>query len=116
MPAKLKIKTGDTVAVLTGKDTGKRGVVTRVLPGEGRVLVEKVNMVKRHTKPRQAPRSSGTQQMLPGGVFEQEAPLRASNVALVCPACGQPTRVGFRQNDEGNKVRVCRKCGKDAER
>jgi len=116
MAAKLKIKKGDTVAVLTGKDAGKRGTVTRVLPSEGRVLVEKVNMVKRHTKPRQAPRSSGSQQMLPGGVFEQEAPLRASNVALVCPACSKPTRVGFRINSTGNKVRVCRHCGKDVER
>jgi large subunit ribosomal protein L24 len=116
MPAKLKIKKGDTVAVLTGKDAGKRGTVTRVLPAEGRVLVEKVNMVKRHTKPRPAPRSSGAQQMLPGGVFEQEAPLRASNVALVCPACGRPTRIGYRVNDEGNKVRVCRHCEKDVDR
>ena len=113
---KLKIKAGDSVEVLTGKDAGKRGTVQRVLPAEGRVLVEKVNMIKRHQKPRPAPRRSGSQQMLPGGVIEREAPLHISNVQVVCPACGKPSRIGFRVNDDGNKVRVCRGCGKDLDR
>ena len=114
---KIKIKKGDSVQVLAGKDSGKRGTVLRVLPNEGRVVVEKVNMIKRHTKPRPAPRSSGSQQIIPGGVLEREAPLQISNVALVCPACGKPTRVGYRINEkDGNKVRVCRKCDKDIDR
>ena len=86
---KLKIKKGDSVQVLTGKDAGKRGTVLRVVPTERRIVVEKLNMVKRHTKPRPAPRSSGSQQIIPGGVLEREAPLQISNVALVCPACGR---------------------------
>jgi large subunit ribosomal protein L24 len=114
---KLKIKTGDSVEVLSGKDAGKRGTVTRVLPTERRVVVEKVNMIKRHTKPRPAPRSSGSQQIIPGGVLEREAPLQISNVALVCPACGKPSRVGYRIHEkDGNKVRVCRNCGKDVDK
>jgi large subunit ribosomal protein L24 len=114
---KLKIKKGDSVQVLAGKDAGKRGTVSRVLPVEGRVIVERVNMIKRHTKPRPAPRRSGTQGVIPGGVIEREAPLNASNVAVVCPACGKPTRVGYRINEaDGNKVRICRKCDKDIDR
>ncbi len=115
-PKKLKVKKGDSVEVIAGKDAGKRGTVQRVLPAEGRVLVEKVNMIKRHQKPRPAPRRSGSQQMLPGGVIEREAPLHISNVQVVCPACGKPSRIGFRVNDDGNKVRVCRGCGKDLDR
>jgi large subunit ribosomal protein L24 len=72
-------------------------------------------MVKRHTKPRPAPRSSGSQQIIPGGVLEREAPLQISNVALVCPACGEPTRVGYRTTED-HKIRVCHKCGKDIDR
>jgi large subunit ribosomal protein L24 len=111
---KLKVKKGDSVEVIAGKDTGKRGTVTRVLPSEGRVIVERVNMIKRHTKPRPAPRASG-QQVIPGGVIEREAPLHISNVQLICPACGKPSRVGFRINSDGNKVRVCRACDKDVD-
>ena len=106
---KLKIKKGDSVQVLTGKDAGKRGTVLRVVPTERRLVVEKLNMVKRHTKPRPAP------QIIPGGVLEREAPLQISNVALVCPACGEPTRVGYRETDD-HKVRICHKCGKDIDR
>jgi large subunit ribosomal protein L24 len=111
---KLKIKKDDNVQVIAGKDAGKTGKVLRVLPEENRVLVEKLNMIKRHTKPRPAPRASG-QQVIPGGVIEREAPLHISNVQLVCPACGKPSRVGYRINDDGNKVRVCRACGKDVD-
>jgi len=110
---KIRIKKGDNVRVIAGKDSGKTGTVQRVLPEQGRVVVEKVNMIKRHTKPRPAPRRSGSQQVIPGGVIEREAPLQISNVQLICPACGKPSRVGCRVNDDGNKVRVCRACGKD---
>jgi large subunit ribosomal protein L24 len=113
---KNKIKKGDNIEVIAGKDAGKRGTVQRVLTEERRVVVDKINMVKRHTKPRPAPRRSGSQQVIPGGVLEKEAPLHISNVQLVCPACGKPSRVGFRVNDDGNKVRVCRRCGKDVDK
>jgi large subunit ribosomal protein L24 len=113
---KNKIKKGDSIEVIAGKDAGKRGTVQRVLTEERRVVVDKINMVKRHTKPRPAPRRSGSQQVIPGGVLEKEAPLHISNVQLVCPACGKPSRVGFRVNDDGNKVRVCRRCGKDVDK
>jgi len=113
---KLKIKKDDNVQVIAGKDAGKTGKVLRVLPEENRVLVEKLNMIKRHTKPRPAPRSSGSQQVIPGGVIEREAPLNISNVQLICPSCGKPSRVGYRENTDGNKVRVCRNCGKDVDK
>ena len=114
---KLKIRKGDSVQVLTGKDAGKRGTVLRMVPAERRLVVEKLNMVKRHTKPRPAPRRSGSQHIIPGGVLEREAPLQISNVALVCPACGQPTRVGYRMKDD-HKVRICHRpgCGQDIDR
>jgi large subunit ribosomal protein L24 len=111
---KFKIKKDDNVQVIAGKDAGKTGKVLRVLPEENRVLVEKLNMIKRHTKPRPAPRATG-QQVIPGGVIEREAPLHISNVQLICPACGKPSRVGFRINADGNKVRVCRACDKDVD-
>jgi large subunit ribosomal protein L24 len=114
--SKIKIRKGDSVQVLAGKDAGKRGTVLRVLPDERRVVVEKVNMIKRHTKPRPAPRSSGSQQIIPGGVIEKEAALHISNVQLVCPSCGKPSRIGYRVNDDGTKVRVCRSCEKDVDR
>jgi large subunit ribosomal protein L24 len=116
MATKIKIKKGDNVEIIAGKDAGKRGSVVRVLPAERRVVVEKLNMIKRHTKPRQAPRSSGSQQIIPGGVIEREAPLSISNVQLVCPSCGKPSRVGYRITDSGTKVRVCRACGKDVDK
>jgi len=111
---KYKIKKDDTVQIIAGKDNGKRGKVLRVLPEERRVLVEKLNMIKRHTKPRPAPRASG-QQVIPGGVIEREAPLHISNVQLVCPACGKPSKVGRRMNAAGNRVRFCRACDKDVD-
>jgi large subunit ribosomal protein L24 len=113
---KLKVKKGDSVEVIAGKDTGKRGTVTRVLPSEGRVIVERVNMIKRHTKPRPAPRKSGSSQIIPGGVIEREAPIQISNVQVVCPAHGAPARIGFRVNKDGNKVRFCRSCDKDIDK
>jgi large subunit ribosomal protein L24 len=100
--AKMKIKKGDTVEVLSGKDKGARGEVLRALPDEGKVVVEGVAVVKRHTKPNQV-----NQQ---GGIVEKSAAIDVSNVALVCPSCDNATRVGYSVVD-GTKVRVCKKCG-----
>src|SRR5258705_12815223 len=105
---KIKIRKGGSVQVIAGKDNGKRGTVLRVIPDKRRVVVDKLNMIKRHTKPRPAPRNSSSQQVIPGGVIEKEAPLNLSNVQLVCPACGKPTRIGYRFTDDGTKGRVCR--------
>ena len=101
----LKVKKGDTVAILTGKDAGAQGRVLEVLPKKNRVLVEGVNSVTRHEKVRMDRR--GTQQ---GGIEHKEAAVNVSNVALVCPTDG-PTRVGYRVDEGGTRVRVCKKCG-----
>jgi len=97
------IRKNDNVVVTSGKDRGKRGRVLRVLPDKNRLVVEGVNFVKRHTKPNPS-------QNVKGGVMEREAALHASNVQLVCPECGAPTRVGRRLLEDGRKVRICRKC------
>jgi large subunit ribosomal protein L24 len=99
----MKIHKGDQVEVIAGKDKGKRGRVKQVNPRQGRVVVEGVNFVKRHRKPRG--------QMDQGGIIEFEAPIAASNVMLVCPHCKGPARVGFEFLPEGGKSRVCRACG-----
>ena len=104
----MKIHKGDRVVVLTGKDKGREGTVMRVLPREGRsgkVVVEDVNVARRHTKPRQANQ--------PGGIVDKPMPLDASNVAVVNPRDGKPTRVGYRRGDDGTKVRICRRTGDD---
>jgi large subunit ribosomal protein L24 len=108
---KSKIKKGDQVKVITGKEAGKRGSVLRVDRETGRVVVERLNMQKKHTKPN--PKKNPQ-----GGVIEREAPMDISNVMLVCPACGQPTRVGYRLLQGGGKVRKCRRaaCGKDIDK
>jgi large subunit ribosomal protein L24 len=97
------IRKNDNVIVTTGKDRGKRGRVMRVVPDKNRVVVEGVNVIKRHTKP-------NPQRNVKGGVVEREAALHASNVQLVCPECGKPTRIGRKILGDGRKVRVCRKC------
>jgi large subunit ribosomal protein L24 len=102
-----RIKKGDTVEVIAGKDLGLRGEVLSVLTTDGRVVVERVNIVKKHQKPRQV----GRQQQR--GIIEFEAPLDLSNVMLVCPQCSARTRVGYRLNDEARKVRWCKKCEQD---
>ena len=107
---RLKIRRGDLVEVLTGKDVGRRGKVLEVIPGERRLIVEKINMVKRHTKPRPVKGTRGAQ-MTPGGVIEKEAAIRVDNVALVCPRCNEATRVGYRISDSGEKIRHCRRPG-----
>jgi large subunit ribosomal protein L24 len=112
----LKIRKGDTVQVLTGKDVGRRGQVLQALPAEGRLIVEHLNIAKRHSRPRPVKGTRGAQ-MTPGGVLDMEAPIRVDNVALVCPACDKPTRVGYRIKEDGSKVRHCRRpgCGKDVD-
>ncbi|HEX3703846.1 MAG TPA: 50S ribosomal protein L24 [Vicinamibacterales bacterium] len=97
------IRKNDNVLVVTGKDRGKRGRVLRIVPATNRLIVEGVNMIKRHTKP-----NPGKNVM--GGIVEREALLHASNVQLVCPECGVQTRVGHKILGDGRKVRVCRKC------
>jgi large subunit ribosomal protein L24 len=103
--AKSKLKKGDEVVVLAGKDLGRRGTISRVLPGSDKVIVDGINMVKRHTKPRG--------QVMQGGIIDKEMPIHVSNVALWCKDCG-PTRIGFHIADDGTKHRICRKCGTDA--
>ena len=107
MPGKLKVKKGDTVVVLTGREKGKSGEVIRVMPKEKRVLVRDVNMVKRHAKP--TPTN-------PGGVIDKEAPLHVSNVALTDPKDSKPTRVGYRFLEDGRKVRFARRSGEVIDR
>jgi large subunit ribosomal protein L24 len=97
------IRKNDNVIVITGRDRGKRGRVLRVLPAKGRVVVEGVNFIKRHTK-------ANPQKNIQGGIIEREAALHASNVQIVCPDCGAPTRIGSRRLDDGRRVRFCRKC------
>ena len=119
----MKIRQGDVVHVLQGKDRGKQGRVIQALPARGRVIVENVNMVKRHTKPRpikDASRMGGTQ-IQPGGIVEKPAALDISNVMVVCPVCGLPTRVGMKFKEikgERVKVRVCKRagCGQELDR
>ncbi len=98
----MKIRRNDTVMVITGKDRGKRGTVVRVLPKADRVVIEGVNMAKRHTKP--------TAKQPAGGIVEFAAPLAVSNVLLVCPSCSKPTRIAMKLTDTG-KVRTCKHCG-----
>jgi len=100
---KLRIKKEDKVMVLAGKDKGKVGKVMRIIRKKDQVLVEKVNMVKRHTKPNPYAQQAG-------GIVEKESPLHVSNVALLCDACAKPTRVGYRTTADGKKVRFCKKC------
>jgi large subunit ribosomal protein L24 len=98
-----RIKKGDRVQVLAGRDKGKRGEVTKVIPDESRAVVQGVNMIKRHQKP------AGMGQ--PGGIIEREAPIHLSNLALIDPKSDKPTRVGFKLLEDGKKVRVAKASG-----
>ena len=100
--AGMKIKKGDRVRVLQGKDRGKEGVVMRALPAERKVIVDGVNVAKKHQK--------ATRATMQGGIIDKDMPIDVSNVAIICPTDG-PTRVGYRVDDKGNKARICRKCG-----
>ena len=97
------VRKGDTVVVVAGKERGKRGKVLRVIPGKGRVLIERVNMIKKHQRP--------TQKLRQGGIIEREGPIHLSNVMLVDPTSDTPTRIGIRALTGGRKVRVARKSG-----
>ena len=119
----MKVRKGDLVQVLSGKDRGKQGRVIDARPNERRVVVENLNVVKRHTKPRpmrDANRMGGTT-MMPGGVIDKPAPMPVSKVMVVCPMCNLPTRVGYMFRDvkgERLKIRVCKRegCGKEIDR
>ena len=100
---KFRIRKNDMVMVVKGKDRGKTGKVMRVLPDDGRVIVERLNMVKRHSKPRGA--------ASPGGIVDKEAPLRIENVMFFCERCNAPVRLGVKLATDGERTRVCRRCG-----
>jgi len=116
MSQTMKIRAGDTVEVLTGKDRGKRGRVIEALPKQNRVLVENINLIKRHQRPRPIQNSSrmGGPQIIPGGIIEKPAPLPVSNVMVVCPTCKKATRVSTHTKhvkDKTVRVRVCKNPG-----
>jgi len=98
----MKVKKGDQVKIILGKDRGREGKVKRVLPKENKVVVEGINIAKKHVKPR------GEDQK--GGIIKIERPLMASKVMVICPSCSQPTRVGYQVDKKGEKYRICRKC------
>ncbi len=101
----MRVRRGDTVQVLSGKNRGKRGQVMRSYPAKGTVVVNGANMAKRHTKARGA--------TMQGGIIDKDMPLPASAVAIVCPSCGKPSKIGIREDETGRKVRYCRRCGSD---
>ena len=101
--AGLKIKKGDRVRVLTGKDRGKEGTVLRAMPSEGKLIVEGVNTAKKHQKPTRVNQS--------GGIIDRDMPIPVANVAVLSPGDGRPTRVGYKVQPDGSKVRVCKRTG-----
>ena len=102
--SKVHVKSGDRVFVLAGDDAGKRGNILEVLPRSGKVIVDGVNIQKKHTRP--------TQTNPQGGIVEKPGPIDASNVALVCPSCNKPTRVSNVRSESGMLTRQCKRCGK----
>ena len=98
----LSIKKNDTVLVVTGKEKGKKGRVISVNPAKSKILIERINIIKRHMKP--------SKKYSQGGIIEKEAPLHISNVMLVCSKCGKPTRIGNTVLSDGKKARICKKC------
>jgi large subunit ribosomal protein L24 len=104
MAEKLKLRKGDRVIVLSGKDIGKEGEITHVIPERRMVIVDGVNVARKHQR--------ATKATMQGGIIDKDMPIPISNLALLCSSCG-PTRVGYRFDDSGTKVRVCKKCGKD---
>jgi large subunit ribosomal protein L24 len=102
IPPKCHVRKGDTVVVIAGRDRGKSGKVLGVFRLDRKVTVERINIIKRHTKP--------TQQNRQGGILEREAPIHLSNVLLYCSTCQKPARVGIKTLTDGSRVRVCRKC------
>ena len=101
----MKVRKGDRVRVLSGKDRGKEGVIVFAYPAKGTVIVEGVNIATKHQGPRQG--------IMQTGIIDKEMPIKVSNVAVISPADGEPTRVGYRFDTEGRKIRVCRRTGVD---
>jgi large subunit ribosomal protein L24 len=101
---KVKLKKNDQVLVTAGKNRGAKGRVLRVNPDKGTAVVERVNMIKRHTK-------GNPQRQIQGGILEREAPIRIANVQVICPDCERPARLGRKRLEDGSGVRVCRRCG-----
>jgi len=99
---KLHVKKDDLVMIVTGKDKGKSGKILRVLPDKGRVLVENLNLIKRHTRPSRTNNE--------GGIIEKEAPIAISNVQLLCQGCNKPVRTGIKTLEDGRKTRYCKQC------
>jgi large subunit ribosomal protein L24 len=120
MSQTMKIKKGDVVHVLRGKDAGKEGRVVESRPKEGLVVVENINVIKKHRRPRPIRNTTGMGgSVVPGGIIELPAPLPVSNVMLVCPACGKPTRVGTIEKTIAGKqvrLRVCKRCGEEIDK
>ena len=104
----MKVKKGDTVQVISGKDRGLKGRVIQAMPDKNRVLVEGANRIKKHTRVQTSQRGSQS-----GGIVTQEAPIHVSNVMVVCPHCGKAARLGHRKDEDGRSVRTCRRCGGD---
>src|SRR6266540_3891197 len=123
MATPIKIRKGDVVHILSGKDRGKEGRVLDAMPKQRKVVVENLNVIKRHTRPRPLRDSSrmGGTQIAPGGIIEKAAPVPVANVMLVCPVCSRPTRVGtvVKESKDGTKkIRVCKRadCGQEIDK
>lgn len=99
---KVSVKKGDTVMVIAGKEKGKKGRVLEVYRGSGTILVEKINIIKRHTRP--------SQKYKQGGIIDRESPIHTSNTMVICSKCGKPSRTGIKTLKDGSKVRYCKKC------
>lgn len=104
MSHKMKIKRDDEVLVVRGKARGATGRVLKVLPSENRVIVERVNFIRKHTRP-------NPHQQIQGGILEKEAPIRVENLKVICPSCEEPARLGRRRLEDGTGVRYCKRCG-----
>jgi large subunit ribosomal protein L24 len=123
MATRLKVRKGDVVQMITGKDRGKQGRVLEARPGDRRIVVENLNMVKRHQRPRpmKDPSRMGAPQIIPGGIIEKAAAVPVSNVMVVCPTCNRPTRVGMVEKEikgQTVRIRVCKRadCGQEIDK
>ena len=105
-PRKSSIRKNDEVVVLSGKDRGKKGKVLRVIPSKGTAVVERINLLKKHTR-------KNPQKNQSGGILEREAPIALSKLMLVCPSCGKPSRTGVKHANDGERTRVCKSCKSD---
>lgn len=101
---KVRIRKNDEVLVVTGKDRGVKGKVLKIFPAKGTAIVERINMVKKHTR-------ANPQKQIQGGILEREAPIGLAKLKVVCPECGKPTRIGKKRLEDGSGARVCRRCG-----